>query len=175
MPADQPSPGAGNPALPSTLLTLPHQLPSSTELSPAPQHFASRQAPPLPCCLRAEPKINGCLSDASLDKPQFALKAQVLQKALPPPPPWLAHLCSLKFCRKLCLGHYLSLRISACAFLLAPFCSLTLAGAVLREGNAPIAATSARANDTTSCGDVQTGHLNGECPFRLLGHSAQHR
>ena len=58
-----------------------------------------------------------------------------------------------KFCRKLCLRHHLGLRISACAFLLAPFCSLTLAGAVLRESNAPTAATSARANDTTSCGD----------------------
>ena len=89
---DQPSPCAAIPALPSTLLTMPRQLPSSTELSPAPQHFASRQAPPLPRCLRAEPKINGCLSCASLDKPRFALKARVLQKALPPPPPWLAHL-----------------------------------------------------------------------------------
>ena len=59
------------------------------------KHFASRQAPPLPHRLRAEPKINGLLSDARLDKPRFALKAQVLQKALPLPLPWLAHLCSL--------------------------------------------------------------------------------
>ena len=58
-----------------------------------------------------------------------------------------------KFCRKLCLRHYLGLRISAGAFLLAPFCSLTLAGTVVRESNAPTAATSARANNTTSCGD----------------------
>ena len=94
-PAGQPSPCAGIPALPSTLLTMPRQLPSPTELSPSPQHFASRQAPRLPRFLRAEPKINGCLSDASLDKQRFALKAQVLQEALPPPPPWLAHLCSL--------------------------------------------------------------------------------
>ena len=64
-------------------------------LSPAPQHFASRQAPPLPRRLRAEPKINGRPSDARLDKPRVALKAQVLQKALPPPLPWLAHLCLL--------------------------------------------------------------------------------
>ena len=132
---------------------MPRQLPSSTELSPAPQHFASRQAPPRPRRLRAEPKINGCLSDASLDKPRFALKAQVLQEGLDPPPPWLAHLCSLKFCRKLCLRNYLGLRNSACAFLLEPFCSLTLAGSVLRVSNAPTAATSARANDTTSSGD----------------------
>ena len=109
---------------------MPRQLPSPTQLSPPPQDFASLQAPPLPRCLRAEPKINGCLSDASLDKPRFPLKAQVLQIA--PPPPLLAHLCSLA---------------------LAPFCSLTLAGAVLRESNAPTAATSARVNDTTSCGD----------------------
>ena len=47
------------------------------KLSPAPQHLASRQAPPLPRRLRAEPKINGRLSDARLDKPRFALKAQV--------------------------------------------------------------------------------------------------
>ena len=43
----------------------------------APQHSASRQAPPLPRRLRAEPKINGRLSDARLDKPWFPLKAQV--------------------------------------------------------------------------------------------------
>ena len=49
----------------------------AAELTPAPQHFASRQAPPLPRRLRAEPKINGRLSDARLDKPRFALKAQV--------------------------------------------------------------------------------------------------
>ena len=92
-PADQPLRCAGIPALPSTLLTMPRQLPSPTQLSPPPQDFASLQAPPLPRCLWAEPKINGCLSDASLDKPRFALKAQVLQIA--PPPPLLAHLCSL--------------------------------------------------------------------------------
>ena len=83
----------GIPALRFTLLTTPRQLLTSTELSPALQHFASRQAPPLPRRLRAEPKINGRLSDARLDKPRFALKAQ--------------------FCRKLCLRHYLGLRISA--------------------------------------------------------------
>ena len=44
----------------------------AAELSPAPQHFASRQAPPLPRRLRAEPKINGRLSEARLDKPRFA-------------------------------------------------------------------------------------------------------
>ena len=49
----------------------------AAELSPVPQHFASHQAPPLPRRLRAEPKINGRLSDARLDKPRFALKAQV--------------------------------------------------------------------------------------------------
>ena len=49
----------------------------AAELSPAPQHSVSCQAPPLPRRLRAEPKINGRLSDARLDKPRFALKAQV--------------------------------------------------------------------------------------------------
>ena len=67
----------------------------AAKLSPAPQHFASRQAPPLPRRLRAEQKINGRLSDARLDKPRFALKAQVFAEALPLPLPWLAHLCSL--------------------------------------------------------------------------------
>ena len=67
----------------------------------------------------------------------------------------------------------------ACAVLLAHlglrlFCWLALAGAVLRECNAPTAATSARANCATSCGDVQTGHRIGECHFRLVGSSAQH-
>ena len=117
-PAGQPLPCAGIPALPSTLLTMPRPLPSSTELSPAPQHLASRQAPPFPRCLRAEPKINGCLSDARLDKPRFAIKAQVLQEALPPPPPWLAHLCSLthtlpplsRYLYSLCQSGYLQFR-----------------------------------------------------------------
>ena len=49
----------------------------AAELSPAPQHFPSRQAPPLPRRLRAEPKIDGRLSYARFDKPRFALKAQV--------------------------------------------------------------------------------------------------
>ena len=53
----------------------------AAELSPAPQHFASCQAPPLPRRLRAEPKINGRLSDARLDKPRFALKAQVFAES----------------------------------------------------------------------------------------------
>ena len=48
----------------------------AAELSPSPQHFASRQARPLPRRLRAEPKINGRLSDARLDKPRFTLNAQ---------------------------------------------------------------------------------------------------
>ena len=96
-------------------------------------------------------KVFGCLSDAKLDKPRFVFKAQVMQKALPPPLPWLAHLCSLS--------------LSSAA---------TLAGAVLQERNAPTAATSARENGTTSCSDVQTAHRNGECHFRSLGHSAQH-
>ena len=67
----------------------------AAKLSPVPQHFASRQAPPLPRRLRAEPKINGRLSDARLDKTRFALIAQVFAEALPLPLPWLAHLCSL--------------------------------------------------------------------------------
>ena len=50
----------------------------AAELSPAPQHFASRQAPPLP---RHEPKINGRLSDGRLDKPRFALKAHVFAES----------------------------------------------------------------------------------------------
>ena len=49
----------------------------AAELLPTPQHFASRQAPPLPLRLRAELKINGRLSDARLDKPLFTFKAQV--------------------------------------------------------------------------------------------------
>ena len=53
----------------------------AAELSPAPQHFASLQAPPLPRRLRAEPKVNGRLSDARLDKPLFALKAQVFAES----------------------------------------------------------------------------------------------
>ena len=67
----------------------------AAESSPARRPFVSRQAPPLPRRLRAEPKISGRLSDARLDKPRFALKAQVLQIALPLLLPWLAHLCSL--------------------------------------------------------------------------------
>ena len=51
--------------------------------------------------------------------------------------------------------------------------AVTLAGTVLRERNAPAAASSARANDTTNCSDVQTAHRNGECHFRSLGRSAQ--
>ena len=53
----------------------------AAELSPAPQHFASRQAPPLPRRLRAEPKINGPLSGARLDKQRFALKAQLFAES----------------------------------------------------------------------------------------------
>ena len=48
----------------------------AAQLPPSPQHFASPQAPPLPRRLRAEPKINGRLSDVRLDKPRFARKAQ---------------------------------------------------------------------------------------------------
>ena len=131
---------------------MPRQLPSLTELSPAPPHFASRQAPPLPRCLRAEPKINGCLSDASLDKPRFVLKGQVLQIALPSPPPWLAHIC---------------LRLSARAFFahlpwLAPSC----------EKATPQQRQQVRERMTQPT--VATGHRNGECLFRFLGRSAQH-
>ena len=50
--------------------------------------------------------MRGLINHGSRSKHKF------LQKALPPPLPWLAHLCSLKFCRKLCLHHYLGLRIS---------------------------------------------------------------
>ena len=114
-PADQPSRCAGIPALPSTLLTMPRQLPSPTQLSPSPQYFASLQAPPLQRCLQAEPKINGRLSDASLDKPRFTLKAQVLQIA--PSPPVLAHLCSL-----LPWLAHICLRLSAHLPWLAPSC-----------------------------------------------------
>ena len=52
--------------------------------------------------------------------------------------------------------------------------AVTLAGAVLRERNAPTAATSTRVNGRTSCGDVQAVNPNGQCLFRLLGLSAQH-
>ena len=96
---------------------------------------------------------------------------------------------STSFCRKLCLCHYPGLRSSAlqqratsaraygttrtslCSLSLSS--AVTLAGAVLRECNAPTAASSARANDTTTCSDVQTAHRNGESHFRSLGRSAQ--
>ena len=166
-PAGQPSPCAGIPALLSTLLTMPRQLPSSTKLSPAPQHFASRQAPPIPRRLRAEPKINGCLSDASLDKPRFALKAQVFAGS--------SASATTLACASLLANFARVLQKALCSLSLAkPFFPVTLAGAVLRERNAPTAATSARAYGTTSCSDLRTAYRNGECHFRSLGRSAQH-
>ena len=83
-PADQPLPCAGIPA-------LRFMLPSCHMSHNTSHHDRLR---PFPRRLRAKPKISGRLSDARLDKPRFMLKAQVLQKALPLPLPWLAHLCS---------------------------------------------------------------------------------
>ena len=139
----------------------------AAELSPVPQHFASRQAPPLPRRLRAKPKINGRLSDARLDKPRFALKAQVFaessasvttlacasllakvsQKALPSPLPWLAPFCS---------------RLSAHL----PWLSLSCEKATPQQRH--------QVQERMTQLAVATGHQNGECHFRLLHRSAQH-
>ena len=105
----------------------------AAKLSPAPQHFASRQAPAFPRRLRAEPKINGRLSDARLDKPWFALKAQVFADG------------SASATTLACTSLYAS------SLLAKPFFPVTLAGTVLRKRNAPTAATSARAYGSTSC------------------------
>ena len=147
---------------------MPRQLPSSTQLSPAPQHFASRQAPPIPRCLRAEPKINGCLFDASLDKPRFALKAQVLQIALPPPPPWLAHLCSLKFAQSSAsattLAAHICLRLSARLPWLAPSCEKAMPQQQpqVREWMTQLAVTG-MANVIFTCSAAQLNIAKGRC------------
>ena len=160
----------------------------AAKLSPVPQHFASRQAPPLPRRLRAEPKINGQLSDARLDKPRFALKAQVFADSfasattlacasLLAKPSFPVTLAGAVLRERnaptvaTSARAYGTTRTSLCSLSLSS--ALTLAGAVPRVRNAPTAASSARANDTTTCSVVQTAHRNGECHFRSLGSSAQ--
>ena len=86
----------------------------AAELSPA-THNTSRHARLRPFHVAygqsqrsmAGPPMRGLINHGSRSEHKF------LQIALPLPLPWLAHLCSLKFCRKLCLRHYTVLRISA--------------------------------------------------------------
>ena len=86
----------------------------AAELSPA-THNTSRHARLRPFHVAygqsqrsmAGPPMRGLINHGSRSKHKF------LPIALPLPLPWLAHLCSLKFCRKLCLRHYPVLCISA--------------------------------------------------------------
>ena len=76
-----------------------------------------------------------------------SLLAKVSQKALPPPLPWLAHLCS---------------RLSAHLPWLAPSCE--------KASPQPRQQVRERMKQLA----VTTGHRNGECHFRSLHRSAQH-